>query len=71
MTNSSNDILSDRLIGLADVVARTTLSKSTIFRHEKAGLFPKRRQISKHRIAWSENELQAWMNRITEIDTAA
>ena len=39
----------------------TKLSKVTRWREEKAGRFPKRRQISPNRVAWLESEILAWM----------
>ncbi|MCP4779989.1 MAG: AlpA family phage regulatory protein [Hyphomicrobium sp.] len=38
-----------------------SLSDSTIYRLENAGLFPKRRQITKCRVAWSYTEVLEWI----------
>jgi prophage regulatory protein len=52
------------LLRLKDVVKRTGLSRSTLYRLERAGEFPKRRELSKNIIAWGEHEVLAWiMNR--------
>jgi prophage regulatory protein len=39
----------------------TRLSRSTRWRLQKQGLFPKRRQISPGRIAWLRSEIAAWV----------
>lgn len=44
-----------------ETVKITGLSSSTIFRMEKAGLFPNRRQISTRRVGWLESEVLEWM----------
>jgi len=37
------------------------LSRSTIWRLERAGLFPKRRTLSTKIIAWNETEIDDWV----------
>ena len=49
------------LLRLKDVLKRTGLSRSTLYRLERAGEFPKRRELSKNIIAWGEREVLAWM----------
>jgi len=39
----------------------TGLSRSTVWRLEKTGQFPARRQLSANSVGWSLIELQAWM----------
>lgn len=46
-----------RILGVKKTIEKTDLSRSTIYRLEKAGLFPKRRQISPGRIGWLEQEI--------------
>lgn len=50
-----------RLVRLPIVVERTGLSRSTIWRLERAGLFPRRRRISANVVAWLESEVSAWI----------
>lgn len=40
----------------------TKLSKSTRWRLEKDGKFPKRRQLSPNAVGWLESEITAWLN---------
>ena len=49
------------LLRLKDVLKRTGLSRSTLYRLERAREFPKRRELSKNIIAWGEREVLAWM----------
>lgn len=51
-----------RLLRLSEVMRLTGLSKATIYRREKDGTFPKRRQVSAHRVGWVESEIYAWIN---------
>ena len=50
-----------KLIRLPRVVERTGLSRSTIWRLERGGLFPRRRRISANVVAWLESEVTAWI----------
>lgn len=51
----------DRLLPEPEVIKRTSLSHSTLWRKEQAGEFPGRRQISANRIGWLESEIQSWI----------
>jgi len=39
----------------------TGFSKSTAYRLEQAGLFPKRRKLSCFAVGWTRAELEAWV----------
>ena len=46
----------------------TGLSKSTRWRLENAGKFPKRRQLSANAVGWLASEIEEWvMSRTTDI----
>lgn len=51
----------DNLLRLADVKARTGLSRTTIYRRIAAGDFPKPTQISAQLVAWYQGEIDAWV----------
>ena len=53
--------MSDRFLSKPEVRNIAGLSPVTQWREEKAGRFPKRRQISPGRVAWLESEILAWM----------
>jgi prophage regulatory protein len=39
----------------------TKLSRSTIWRLERAGKFPARRQLSANAVGWLRSEVEAWL----------
>tara|TARA_B100001939_G_scaffold300902_1_gene277124 strand:+ start:303 stop:494 length:192 start_codon:yes stop_codon:yes gene_type:complete len=49
------------LLRLPDVIERTTLSKSEIYRRIAAGTFPRQRKISTRKAVWSEAEINTWI----------
>jgi predicted DNA-binding transcriptional regulator AlpA len=52
-----------RLISFREVAQRVGLSRSTVWRMERAGQFPKRRRLSVNRVAWWEPEIEEWLRR--------
>lgn len=53
--------ISTRFLSFAEVREITGLSRSSIHKAEKAGMFPKRRLLSECRVGWLESEVEAWM----------
>ena len=51
----------DRLITAREVCARSTLSRTTIWRLVRAGELPAPCRLTPTRIAWRESEILAWM----------
>mgnify|MGYP001827885958 CR=1 FL=1 len=51
----------NKLIGLAEVLDRTGLSRSTIYNYINAGLFPRPRKLGPRRVGWLEREIEAWI----------
>jgi prophage regulatory protein len=50
-----------RLLRFGEVRQRTGLSRSTIWRMERSGSFPRRVQVSINVVAWREDEVAAWI----------
>ena len=50
---------------LLDIVP---LSRTSIYRLEKAGKFPRSTYISANRRIWYEDEIVAWQNAVDEFD---
>ena len=50
-----------KILRKAIVIGRVGVSYPTIWRMEKAGLFPKRIQISPGAIGWLEEDIDAWI----------
>jgi prophage regulatory protein len=44
-----------------EVKERTGLSRSTIWRLEGSGIFPRRRQLGGNSVGWVEAEIQEWL----------
>jgi prophage regulatory protein len=55
--------MSTKFLKLKQVSEKTTLSPPTIWRKEKKGEFPARRQISANRVGWLESEIDDWLSR--------
>lgn len=55
-------MIQDRLLRFAEVRDRTSLSRTTVWRMEKQGQFPARRQVGQRVVAWSEREIQSWLD---------
>ncbi len=52
----------EQLRGLKTVVAKTGLSRSTLYAYVSTGLFPKQRRLGVRRIAWLASDVRAWMD---------
>lgn len=61
--------MNERLLRRAEVLEKTGLSNSTLWRLEKSGGFPARRHISAGAVAWLETEIKAWMTGCKAVST--
>lgn len=52
--------MTDRFIRQPEITERTGLSRTTIWRQERQGKFPKRRKISENAVGWLESEITGW-----------
>ena len=50
-----------RFLRIGQVIDKVGLSRPTIWRLERAGEFPKRRQLGKRSVGWVEEEVEEWM----------
>ncbi|WP_322514152.1 AlpA family transcriptional regulator [Rhodopseudomonas palustris] len=51
----------DRIIRLKTVIARTGLSRSTIYRKIAEGTFPAQLKISSNGTGWHESDIHRWI----------
>ena len=51
----------DRIISMKELLIRVPLSRTQIWRMEKAGIFPRRIKIGARRIGYSENAIARWI----------
>lgn len=56
--------MADAFLTLEAVVALTTCSKSELYRRISAGEFPRAVRLSPRRKAWSQREINQWMERV-------
>jgi prophage regulatory protein len=59
-----------RLLRLAQVCELTGLSRMTIYRLERRGEFPSRRQISANSVAWVDQDVLAWIEARPRVHSA-
>jgi prophage regulatory protein len=57
-----------RMLNEKQVLAITPVSRTTLYRMEKAGRFPKGKYISPNRRIWFEDEIIAWQNAVDEFN---
>src|SRR5207244_3314193 len=59
----SRDVFSREFISIAEISARSTLSKATIWRMQKRGDFPRARKLTQSggRYAYVRAEVEAWL----------
>jgi prophage regulatory protein len=60
--------LGDRLITVDDVLAKTGLSSSMLYRRLDDGTFPKLVSIGKRGIRWRLSEIDEWMKNLAPFD---
>jgi prophage regulatory protein len=51
----------EKILRIRTVLARTGLSRSTIYRKMKDGTFPNQVRISEHCSGWRESEINRWI----------
>lgn len=56
-----NDHTPKRLVRIRDILSRTGLSRSEIYRRIEAGDFPKPIKLGARASAWVEHEVTAWI----------
>jgi prophage regulatory protein len=52
----------DRILRLPTVLARTGLSRATLYRKVQAGTFPRQLKIAARCAGWRESAVNEWMN---------
>jgi len=62
--------MTETLIRLPQVRARTGLSKTEIYRRAKSGEFPSPRRLSHKVSVWQASEVEAWIVRTLDPEAA-
>jgi prophage regulatory protein len=61
--------MAERLLRTGEVLDRTGLGRTTIWRKERAGEFPPRRKIGNGIVGWLESEVDAWIQERPVVTT--
>ena len=56
-------VMTERMVLWPEVHALVGLSRTTIWRMERMGQFPRRVLLSLRAVGWQESELKAWLTR--------
>jgi prophage regulatory protein len=60
----------DRILRIKTVLARTGLTRSTLYRKMEAGTFPKNIRISTRCMGWRESAIAEWLRNPTPDGTS-
>jgi len=63
--------MSDRFVRLAEALTRSGLSRSSLYRLEAVGMFPRRVKLGQRSVAWRESQLAAWIESRAEAPARA
>ncbi|SDJ97773.1 helix-turn-helix transcriptional regulator [Billgrantia gudaonensis] len=55
--------MSMKLIRMKEVMARTGLGRSTVYKYMNLGIFPKSVKLTTRAVAWVESEVEAWIQK--------
>lgn len=50
-----------RLISIKEVMSKTSLARSTIYRYISDGVFPRSVSLGANKVAWLEKEIDEWI----------
>ncbi|MGE3975103.1 MAG: helix-turn-helix transcriptional regulator [Bdellovibrionales bacterium] len=56
--------MNERIIVQSELTKICPFSRSTIWRWERSGLFPKRRQVSPGRVGWLASEVEEFLAKM-------
>jgi prophage regulatory protein len=67
-TGSGSDRPDELLWSIKTVIAKTGLSRPSIYRYMQRGRFPPRRRVGPNRVAWVVSEILAWIEVCPRLD---
>lgn len=59
--------MSMKLIRIKEVLSRTGLGRSTVYKYMNLGLFPQQVKLNTRAVAWVESEVEAWIQDRIEL----
>jgi predicted DNA-binding transcriptional regulator AlpA len=60
-----------RILRTSEVLQTTGLSRTSVWRLERAGKFPARRRITSGAVGWRSDEVQQWVTSRSSVSTEA
>jgi prophage regulatory protein len=66
--DSRDNLGGERLLRLPDVMAKTGLGRSTIYRRITDGTFPNARKLGEGAVRWKQTEIDAWIDSLPVAD---
>tara|TARA_R110001599_G_scaffold9972_5_gene49282 strand:- start:6804 stop:7013 length:210 start_codon:yes stop_codon:yes gene_type:complete len=67
--NAPNETLkTERIKRLPWVISTTGLKRTTLWRKEKEGTFPKRIKLSENAVGWKESEILSWIDSLQTVE---
>lgn len=51
-----------KILGTRDVIKVTGLSRTTLWRYERAGNFPSRLRLGPNRVGWRASDIRDWID---------
>ena len=67
--NLKHRIVNMKFIRTEEVINKTGMSRTSIWRMEKDGEFPCRRQLGLRSVGWLETEIDEWIESRKKVDT--
>ena len=55
-------VMDMRLLRIREVIDLTGLSRMSIYRFEKRGEFPRRRQVGRNSVRWVDEDILVWIS---------
>ena len=68
--SSHGAVFNQSIIRENQVIQITGLSRSTIWRQEKEGTFPRRRKLSHRAVGWLKSEILFWLESRGEVGSS-
>ncbi|MDX1461328.1 MAG: AlpA family transcriptional regulator [Xanthomonadales bacterium] len=62
--------MSNRILRLPEVIERTGLATSTIYKHIREGNFPAQIKLTSKSVGWREADIDAWIEKRSETTAA-
>ena len=59
--------MNNKILRIHEVTKLTGLSRATIWRKEREGLFPARKQLGLNSVGWFECDIQQWLENLPSV----